>query len=142
MLFDISKHLLTSYSKIAFVMPEIYSSFGIPTKSFTFCSVILLSSPCEHLSRIDKASLIAPSESSAIRFKASSEYSILHSLQTFSKFLVMSGSEIFLKSNLWHLERIVAGNFCGSVVASINLTCFGGSSSVLSRALNAPGESI
>ena len=33
---------------------------------------------------------------------------------------------------------IVAGTFCASVVAKMNFTCSGGSSSVLSRALKAP----
>ena len=41
------------------------------------------------------------------------------------------------KSNRWQRERIVAGTFCGSVVAKMNLTCGGGSSSVFSRALKA-----
>ena len=35
---------------------------------------------------------------------------------------------ILLKSNLWHLERIVIGSFWGSVVAKINITLLGGSS--------------
>ena len=41
------------------------------------------------------------------------------------------------KSNRWQRERIVIGIFCGSVVAKMNFTCSGGSSSVFSRALNA-----
>ena len=41
-----------------------------------------------------------------------------------------------------HLERIVAGSLCTSVVAKINTTWEGGSSSVLSSALKAPVESI
>ncbi|OPZ67264.1 MAG: hypothetical protein BWY81_01394 [Firmicutes bacterium ADurb.Bin467] len=47
-----------------------------------------------------------------------------------------------LKSNRWQRERIVAGNFCGSVVARMNTAWRGGSSSVLSSALNAPVESM
>ena len=54
----------------------------------------------------------------------------------------MFSLEILLKSNLWHLDNIVAGSFCGSVVASINLTCSGGSSNVFNRALNAPVDNI
>ena len=42
-----------------------------------------------------------------------------------------------MKSNLWHLERIVTGTLWGSVVAKMNLTWEGGSSSVFRRALNA-----
>ena len=45
--------------------------------------------------------------------------------------------EIRLKSNLWHLEMMVAGTLWISVVAKINLPCEGGSSKVLSNALNA-----
>ncbi len=52
----------------------------------------------------------------------------------------MSSFEILLKSNLWHLESIVVGSFCGSVVASTNFTCSGGSSNVFKSALNAPGR--
>ena len=39
-------------------------------------------------------------------------------------------------------EIIVNGTFCISVVAKINIACSGGSSSVLSKALKAPVESI
>ncbi len=41
------------------------------------------------------------------------------------------------KSNRWHRDWIVAMTLLGSVVAKMNFTCSGGSSSVLSRALNA-----
>ena len=41
------------------------------------------------------------------------------------------------KSKRWQRERIVSGILCGSVVARTNTTCGGGSSRVLSRALNA-----
>jgi len=37
---------------------------------------------------------------------------------------------------------MVAGSLCGSVVARINITWAGGSSSVFKRALNAPVESM
>ena len=49
---------------------------------------------------------------------------------------------IFLKSKRWHLEMMVAGTLWMSVVAKINLTCSGGSSRVLRRALKAPVESM
>jgi hypothetical protein len=41
------------------------------------------------------------------------------------------------KSYRWQRERMVIGSFWGSVVAKMNFTCSGGSSSVLRRALNA-----
>ena len=47
------------------------------------------------------------------------------------------------KSKRWQRDRMVTGIFCASVVAKMNLTCGGGSSSVLSRALNASrGEHV
>ena len=49
---------------------------------------------------------------------------------------------IRLKSNRCVLEIIVAGILCGSVVAKIKTTFAGGSSKVLSKALNALVDSI
>src|SRR5699024_8113810 len=49
---------------------------------------------------------------------------------------------IGLKSKRWHLEIIVSGILCGSVVAKMNTTCEGGSSNVFSNALNALTEII
>ncbi len=46
------------------------------------------------------------------------------------------------KSYRWHRDRTVIGILFGSVVAKKNLTCSGGSSSVFSRALKAPVESM
>ena len=46
------------------------------------------------------------------------------------------------KSYRWQRERTVIGILFGSVVAKKNLTCSGGSSSVFSRALKAPVESM
>ena len=49
----------------------------------------------------------------------------------------MRGVPMPAKSKRWQRDRIVMGIFWTSVVAKMNLTCGGGSSSVLSRALNA-----
>ena len=46
------------------------------------------------------------------------------------------------RSKRWQRERIVGRTFSGSVVANMNFTCAGGSSSVLSSALNAAVESM
>ena len=46
------------------------------------------------------------------------------------------------KSKRWHRLRIVGSTRCGSVVASTNTTCGGGSSNVFSSALNAAVESM
>ena len=49
----------------------------------------------------------------------------------------MRGVAMPAKSKRWQRDRMVTGIFWTSVVAKMNLTCGGGSSSVLSRALNA-----
>ena len=46
------------------------------------------------------------------------------------------------KRRCWVRLRIVSLTFCGSVVASTNTTCGGGSSSVFSSAASAPGDSM
>ena len=55
--------------------------------------------------------------------------------------LICSGDRR-LRLNLMQRDSTVTGNFCGSVVASRNLTWGGGSSSVLSSALKALRESM
>ena len=42
----------------------------------------------------------------------------------------------------WQRDRIVAGTFCSSVVARMNIRCSGGSSKIFSRALKAAVESM
>ncbi|AKF85418.1 hypothetical protein MFUL124B02_11995 [Myxococcus fulvus 124B02] len=42
----------------------------------------------------------------------------------------------------WQRDRMVSGSLCASVVAKMNFTCPGGSSSVLSSALNAAPDSM
>jgi len=49
----------------------------------------------------------------------------------------MSSTGIGLRSKRWQREMIVGSTFCTSVVAKTNFTCGGGSSRVLSKALNA-----
>ena len=127
---------------IPFANLFIYVILGIPTKSLTLSSFISSVCSAAHLSKILIASLIAPSESIAINSNASLEICILLSLQIISNLFIISCVDILLKSNLWHLERIVAGSFCGSVVAKINLTCSGGSSNVFNNALNAPVDNM
>ena len=94
------------------------------------------------LSKILNASLIAPSDKEATIFNAFSSASILLDSHTTFNLFTMFSNEIFLKSNLWHLDKIVAGSFWGSVVANINLTCAGGSSNVFNKALNAPVDNM
>ncbi|OQB97331.1 MAG: hypothetical protein BWX86_00387 [Verrucomicrobia bacterium ADurb.Bin122] len=58
-----------------------------------------------------------------------------------SRCTINSGG-IGFRSKRWQRETIVGSTFCGSVVAKTNFTCSGGSSSVLSSALNAAAESM
>ena len=46
------------------------------------------------------------------------------------------------RSNRWQRLRIVGRTFCGSVVAKMNFTCSGGSSSVFKSALKAAADSM
>ena len=54
----------------------------------------------------------------------------------------MSFAVMRVKSYRWQRLKIVTGTFCTSVVAKIKMTCSGGSSIVLSSALNAAVESM
>jgi hypothetical protein len=54
----------------------------------------------------------------------------------------MVSGAIGRRLNCRHRERTVAGTFCGSVVARMNLRYGGGSSSVFSIALKAVVESM
>ena len=54
----------------------------------------------------------------------------------------MSSLEMRWKSKRWQRERIVSRIFCGSVVHRMKTTWLGGSSSVLSSALNAAAVSM
>ena len=64
------------------------------------------------------------------------------SFNIFSKYSEIEADDICFRLNCKHLDKTVTGTFCGSVVANINLTCSGGSSNVLSIALNALFESM
>ena len=55
---------------------------------------------------------------------------------------MISGTVSRWKSNRWQREMMVAGSFWGSVVANMNTTCSGGSSSVFNSALKAEPESM
>ena len=78
-----------------------------------------------------------PAAARAMRNRASSWASTFSALQIAFRCAAMSRVGMLRKSNRWQRERIVAGIFSGSVVAKMNLTCGGGSSSVLSSALKA-----
>ena len=54
----------------------------------------------------------------------------------------MSATGSRFRLNCRQRDNTVTGSFCGSVVASRNFTCGGGSSSVFSSALNECAESM
>ena len=94
------------------------------------------------LSKIDKASRIAPSAFWAIMCRASSSALIPWFSAIYFKYSAASLTVILLKSNIWHLESIVGIILCFSVVASIKIACLGGSSNVLRKALKADWDNI
>ena len=73
---------------------------------------------------------------------ASSSAVIPSPAQTFFILSMSADGATRLKSKRWQRDSTVAGILCSSVVASMNITYFGGSSSVFKSALNAEMESI
>ena len=88
-------------------------------------------------SRRDVASLAEPSAALVIIRRASSETFTPSEPAIFLSSSIISSGSILLRSNLWQRDRTVTGTFRISVVAKINFTCSGGSSSVFNSALNA-----
>ena len=84
-----------------------------------------------------KVSLKLPCPDRARISKLSVSKSIPSSFKIWDKWWITSLFEILLNLKCWVLERIVAGNFKASVVAKINFTNPGGSSSVFNKALKA-----
>ena len=68
---------------------------------------------------------------------ASASYSTFSRFNICERCLTTSGACIFLNRKCCVRDKIVGGSFIGSVVAKINLTYSGGSSSVFKSALNA-----
>ena len=89
-----------------------------------------------------KASLAAPSETLAIKSRLLSSARTPWAVTIVLNLSVKSFILILLKSNLWHLDKIVIGSLCGSVVANIKITFWGGSSNVFKNAFTATIESI
>ena len=83
------------------------------------------------------ASRMAPPLMRAIRRKASGSASRPSASRICASLPAISSSLRRRKRKCWVRERIVAGMRSGSVVAKMKITCSGGSSSVLSRALKA-----
>ena len=139
---SISSSNLASIRQLAILKRNELST--VPVILSTSCELISLSPPeiAEIWSRRDRASRRAPSDLDAIRRSASSVALIPDLPQTSLNLPEMRSMGILLKSYLWQREMMVAGILSDSVVAKTKITCFGGSSIVLRRALNAPFESI
>ena len=93
-------------------------------------------------SRSESASRIPPSACRAISASEAGESFIPSSAATTASRSAICWSVSRRKSNRWQRETMVSGTRWTSVVASTNFTCSGGSSSVFSRALKAPCESM
>ncbi len=93
-------------------------------------------------SKIESASRRAPSAFWEIKCNASSSAGMDSCCAIFFKWWAMSAICIRLKSNIWHLDKMVGITLCFSVVASIKIAYDGGSSSVFKKALNAWLESM
>ena len=122
------------------IISSIKSSSIIEKVDFRKSSERCLST--ENCSKSVSASRIPPRESFAISSMVPGSAVIFSASITKLRRSAIFFSEIFWKSNRCARERIVSGTLSISVVAKINLTCSGGSSSVLRSALNALFPSI
>ena len=126
----------------SFTKSIIKSSVRLPD-TWIASSSVTLPSPNEIIwsSRL-KASRIPPLAHLATTHKASASYSIPSWSRIYAKRSIISCDVIRLKSKRCVREIIVAGILCGSVVARMKMTFWGGSSKVFNSALKAPVESI
>ena len=93
-------------------------------------------------SSIDWASRTEPSAARAISISPSSSTRAPSFSQIICRFLTIWSGSTRRRSKRCVRDRIVTGTLRISVVAKMNLACGGGSSRVLSRALNAAVESM
>ena len=133
---DISAFMTRSVSSI------MTSSPAVPSISATSSRVMRLSPVEMHCSSILRLSRTEPSAFTAMSASAASSASSPRASHIILILSAMVFSDTRLKSSRMQRESIVAGSFCGSVVASMKTTFSGGSSRVLSSALNAPVDSM
>ncbi len=93
-------------------------------------------------SRIDSPSRAEPSAARAIIRSASASASTPSVAHTFSNSAVRTGTSIRRRSKRWQRDSTVTGICRISVVAKMNFTCSGGSSSVFRSPLKAGFESM
>src|SRR5690606_33181713 len=90
----------------------------------------------------DSASRMLPPAARPIRSRAPRSCSTPSAASTVARCVATAAGGMFFRLNCRQRESTVTGTRCGSVVASTNTTCGGGSSSVLSIALNACVDSM
>ena len=93
-------------------------------------------------SKRESASRTLPSAARATLPSASSETRTFSPSATLRRWASSSRAGIMRKSYCWQRERMVSGILWYSVVAKMNFTRGGGSSSVLRSALKAPVDSM
>ena len=114
-----------------------------PSTSATCCSVIVASPTYEiSWSHSDSASRTLPPLSRTSRLTAFGSIASASAPKIRVRCWPRRDAGTSLKSYRWQRDRIVVGIFSGSVVARMNFTWLGGSSSVLSNALNELLESM
>ena len=124
------------------VIFKMSSGEQIPNASMT-CSYDISPSQYEtHISASERVSRALPCPACANATKASCSYFLPMPSKAFISSLTSSSMVSRRKSNRIQRDKMVAGIFCTSVVASIKMTCSGGSSNVFNSALNAAAESI
>ena len=83
-----------------------------------------------------------PRAANPSKFSAGASNRIISFSSNACRWLAIRSAGKALRLNCRQRDRIVTGSFCGSVVASRNLTCGGGSSRVLSNALKECADSM
>ena len=134
--------LFKSSFTISVINFSISLSLILPFNNNTSSYLIFPSAYAFNWSSILTASLNPPFDSSAIKFNDLSSIFMFSCAQIYFNLSLIVATGIGLNSNDWHLDIIVKGILCGSVVASINIICSGGSSNVFNNALNAPVVNI
>ncbi len=83
-----------------------------------------------------------PAAARPISASAADSNAIPSASSTVARCRATEAGVMFLRLNCRQRDSTVTGTFCGSVVARMNTTCGGGSSSVFSIALNACVDSM
>ena len=123
-------------------MPAIAENPAIASFSLILARVMWSPEKAATWSKRVYASLIDPVASLAIQKRASSSAFMPTSSLALLRHSMMRSWLMSLKRNCWQRDLIVSGTFCSSVVAKMNMMYSGGSSMVLSSALNADVDSM